>query len=395
MKKRLLAVLIVVAISSNCYAQQNFLDTIWSGGIMRTFKVYIPAIYDSQTPRPLVFLFHGLGENASIMENLSKFRSVADTANFILVSPNGTVGTVFPAGFGQSWNNFDFDAVDDVLFVSNLIDTLVGTYNIDTSRIYSAGYSNGGFMGYDLACRLSHRIAAIASVSGSIDITRFPTCDPGREVPVMEIHGTNDSTVPYDGGSFAGIDFLSVDTIINYWIDNNQCNNSPVITELPDIDPSDGSSITEYMYMDCANETEVLLLKVLDGTHTWPGSSEFGSNQDIIADQEIWRFFLRHKLPASITSTSAIIPDLEYSIYPNPASSFLNVSWGESQKMYAPDELLISDLYGRIVLVQQLEGNGPINQVTINLHKLPSGFFVLFSKHDGQLSALEKFIVTK
>ena len=329
------------------------------------------------------------------MESLSKFRSVADTANFILVSPNGTVGTVFPEGFGQSWNNFDFDAVDDVLFVSNLIDTLVGTYNIDTSRIYSAGYSNGGFMSYDLACRLNHRIAAIASVSGSIDITRFPTCDPGREVPVMEIHGTDDSTVPYDGGSFAGIDFLSVDTIISYWVDNNQCSNPPVVTELPDIDPSDGSSVTEYKYMDCANETEVLLLKVTDGPHTWPGSSEIGSNQDIIADQEIWRFFLRHKLPSSTTSTSAIMPDLEYSVYPNPASNFLNVSWGESLKMYAPDELVISDLYGRIVLVQPLEGSGPFNQVTISLRELPSGLFVLFSRHDGQLSAIEKFMVTK
>ncbi|MBK6993546.1 MAG: hypothetical protein IPH31_00965 [Lewinellaceae bacterium] len=133
MKKNLLFALLILVLPTQCFTQENFLDTIWSGGIMRTFRVYVPAMYDAQTPTPLIFNFHGSGGSAVNFESATKFRSVADTANFILITPNGTVDPVYPQ-FGQIWNNFTCcSPVDDVLFVSNMIDSL-SIYNIDLAE---------------------------------------------------------------------------------------------------------------------------------------------------------------------------------------------------------------------------------------------------------------------
>ena len=369
------------------FAQQNYLDTIWSGGNLRTFRVYIPAVYDGQTARPLVFQFHGVGSTAVDMENYTSFRSVADTANFILITPDGMVGTFLPAGYGQTWNNFDFNLVDDVLFVSNLIDTLAGFFNIDTTRIYSAGFSNGGFMGYDLACRLNERIAAVASVGGSIGTSRISTCSPGQAVSVIEIHGTSDPVVPFDGGSFAGIEFVSTDTVMSFWMENNQCDASPIVTNLEDVNTSDGSTVVKYEYPNCADGTELVLLKILNGGHTWPGAIGPNTNQDIIADQEIWRFFLKHQLPTT-TETIELNPSFEWKVYPNPASDFLHIS-------QAPDEILIADLLGRVIQLQRFSKSDTNTQVTIDLNGLPSGSYFLLARREGQQTALKRFVVLK
>lgn len=361
---------------------------------MRTFKVYLPAIYDGQTPRPLVFQFHGVSSAAWQFEIYTKFKSVADTANFILITPNGTVGTLLPSSYGQTWNNIDFDSVDDVLFVSNLIDTLMGSYNIDTTRIYSAGFSNGGFMGYDLACRLDQRIAAIASVGGSVGTRRLTACSPGRAVPVLEIHGTSDPVIPYGGGSFAGISFFPVETVIFFWRDNNQCDISPIISNLPDINTSDGSTVVKYEYPNCADGSEVELLKILNGGHTWPGASGPNTNQDIIADQEIWRFFLRHQL-ATTTETAEVDTPLEWKVYPNPASDLLTISWNSDRERPAPDAISISDLLGRTILTQRFEKSSFSNEVTINLNSLSSGSYLLLAMKDGQPITFHRLIVLK
>lgn len=339
----------------------------------------------------MVFLFHGVANNSIDFENYTSFRSIADTANFILITPDGTVGTFLPPAFGQTWNNFDFNLVDDALFVSNLIDTLTGLFNIDTTRIYSAGFSNGGFMGYDLACRFNHRIAAIASVSGSIGAVRFPTCSPGRPVSIMEIHGTADPVVAYDGGAFAGIDYLPVDTVLSYWIANNQCDDSPIETNLEDVNTTDGSTVVKYEYPNCANNEEIVLLKVIGGGHTWPGALGPDTNQDIIADQEIWRFFLKHQLP---TASGTVEPGrfFEWVVFPNPALDFLNVSLSDDQRM---EEIMIVDLLGKVVQLKRFETRDINTLVTIGLNGLPSGSYFLLARMEGQQTAIKRFVVMR
>ncbi|MBK9457533.1 MAG: hypothetical protein IPO24_19130 [Bacteroidetes bacterium] len=134
------------------------------------------------------------------------------------------------------WNIFGAPGtgVDDVAFLSALIDSLDAEYNIDLNRVYSTGMSNGGFMSHALACELSNRIAAIASVTGSIDKDRMPFCDPQHNTPVMQIHGTADETVPYDGN----FEFLPVDSVVSYWVKQNHCDATPEFTEVRILLPS-------------------------------------------------------------------------------------------------------------------------------------------------------------
>lgn len=394
MKKALLLPFVSFLFFVQGFSQQNYLDTIYSDGNLRTFRVYIPAVYDGQTPRPMVFQFHGVSMTSSIMEDYTSFRSVADTANFILITPDGLVGTFLPPAFGQTWNTIDFDLVDDALFVSNLIDTLTGLFNIDTTRIYSAGFSNGGFMGYDLACRLNDRIAAIASVGGSVGSSRLPTCSPGRAVSAMEIHGTADPVVSFDGGAFAGIDYLPVDTVLSYWIGNNQCDASPTVTNLDDVNTSDGSTVVKYEYPNCADGSELVLLKVIGGGHTWPGALGPDTNLDIIADQEIWRFFLKHQLPTT-SGTVEVNPPFEWVVYPNPASDYLHISWESNQEPQAPDEMMIVDVFGRVIRLHRLAQTGIHTQLTIDLNGLPPGSYFLLARKEGQQTGLRRFVVLR
>ncbi len=369
--KKILFAFIFFAFQAHLISQQNYLDTIWSGGILRTFKVYVPTIYDGLTARPLVFHFHGVGNTAAAFENYTKFKNVADSANFILVTPNGTIGTALPPNYGQAWNNFDTSSVDDVLFVSNLIDTLLNQYTIDTTRIYSVGFSNGGFMGYDLACRLGNRIAAIASVGGSIGTLRLPSCNPSRAVPIVEIHGTMDPVVPYNGGSFASISLSPVDSVINLWIGNNQCDVVPIVSELPNTNTSDGSTVIKYKYQNCADNTSVELFKIIGGGHTWPGNPGAFTNQDIIADQEIWLFFLKHSLPTT-NSTSEQLNFGDFKIFPNPTSDYLLVHFPNNSTTIRKN-ITIFDPAGRACLKATLNSN----ENRINIGQLPSGMYFL------------------
>ena len=188
--------LLLQAVINPLPAQVNLTDSIVSGGIYRSFMFYVPAVYSHLKAVPLIFDLHGLGSNNAQQEYYGEFRPIADTADFILVLPNGTVGAN-----GRGWNNFATPGtgVNDLGFLSALIDTIEKRYAIDPSRIYSTGMSNGGFMSYDLACFLNQRFAAIASVSGSMIQIHKSACSPQHPTPVMEIHWTADPVVSFPG----------------------------------------------------------------------------------------------------------------------------------------------------------------------------------------------------
>ena len=121
-------------------AQTSISGTIQSGGLTREYLLYVPAIYTGNTPAPLVLNLHGYGSNSTQQQVYGNFRPIADTANFLVVHPNGTLD---PQG-NRFWNTFLIPStVDDVAFISDLIDTLESMYNIDPNRIYSTGMSNG------------------------------------------------------------------------------------------------------------------------------------------------------------------------------------------------------------------------------------------------------------
>jgi polyhydroxybutyrate depolymerase len=198
MKYRLFLTIFCSFLHLSADAQQTINASITNGGIQRDYILYVPANYTGTSGVPLLFNFHGFTSNATQQMFYGDFRSIADTAGFIIVHPEGTLDnngiTHFNVGWGAS-------TVDDVAFSSALIDSISAQYNIDQDRVYSTGMSNGGFMSFKLACELSDRIAGIASVTGSILPLTLSNCNALHSTPIMQIHGTTDGTVPYNGGA--------------------------------------------------------------------------------------------------------------------------------------------------------------------------------------------------
>ena len=262
-------------------------NTISVDGVDREFILYIPSTYDSTDAVPLMLNFHGWTMSASDQMNLSDMRTLSDSENFILVYPQGTKFRNRPFG-STHWNVGSWttgSTSDDIGFVDKLIDHISVNYNIDLERIYACGYSNGGFFSHELACNLSNKIAAIGTVSANMSTRTKDNCNPSHPTPVVTVSGTNDNEVSYDGTNFEGQ--ISHNEVLNYWINYNQTDENPIISNLPNIDTNDGSTVELYQYKNGNNDVEIEHFKVVDGGHDWPGT--YG-NMDIDANSIIWGF---------------------------------------------------------------------------------------------------------
>ena len=308
-------------------AQQTINASITHDGIERDYILYVPEIYDGSTAVPLVLNFHGFGSSASQQMFYGDFRDIADTEGFLLVHPEGTtlIGNQFwNVGFpGLS------STIDDVGFTEALIDELATLYTIDLDRVYATGMSNGGFMSFLLACQLSEKIAAVASVTGSMTQDTFDDCNAQRPTPVLQIHGTEDDVVLYNGNTLS----IPIADVISYWVDYNNCETTPTTTTLPDIDVSDGSTVEHSVYEDGDNGSTTEHMKVIGGGHTWPGSviNSPGTNQDIDASMEIWLFFSRFDINGPLSVNE--FEKNQVTIYPNPTNSTINLSLSFSEEV--------------------------------------------------------------
>lgn len=258
--------------------------SIESGGLTRTFRVHVPDSYDPTVPMPVVLNFHGYSSNASQQELLSGMLDEADAQGFIAVHPQGTGATPsWNAGVccGEAIDNL----VDDVQFVSDMLDALESSLCVDTERVFSTGMSNGGFMSHRLGCELSSRITAIAPVAGVMGMV---SCEPGRPVPVMHFHGTLDSLVPYEGNAAAGMP--SVETTVADWAARNGC--ADTTTEVY----READSHCEA-FDDCPAGGDVVVCTVEGGGHTWPGGLPVPAlghtTSALSATAEMWKFFTR------------------------------------------------------------------------------------------------------
>ena len=262
-------------------------------GKIRNYVVFLPTNYNGTTNLPLVIYLHSYGWTAQKGMNYTSLNQVADTNDFIVVYPSGRSNWNSGVEDNPSWPTPD---INDVGFINALIDTLSINYSIDLERIYATGYSNGGFMAYKLACQLSHRIAAIASVGGVMSTNIAAECNPLRPMPVLQIHGTEDTWVSINGDT----GWQSVDQTLTYWIDFNNCVKVDTAI-LQDTDSTDGSTVEKISYTNCTNNSNVIYYEVINGGHTWPGAGPTGysagnTNQDFNASVEIWNFFKDYQL---------------------------------------------------------------------------------------------------
>ncbi|MDX1651214.1 MAG: PHB depolymerase family esterase [Brumimicrobium sp.] len=323
----------------NIQAQSNLTKTIQHDGMTREYKIYIPASYVNGNPVPLVFNLHGYTSNMTQQEVYGDFRPIADTANFIIVHPNGT----FDNSGNRWWNAYGLAAPDDVDFISKLIDSVSADYSIDPERIYSTGMSNGGFMSFELACTLGNRIAAVASVTGTMPAGSFSGCNAPKPTPIMQIHGTADPTVPYNGSA----SLESVPAVVGYWVGQTNSNTTPTVINVPDTDPNDGCTAEHYIYPGGDQNSSVEHFKIINGGHTWPGAPvNIGTtNHDIDASVEIWRFFSKYRLNELLSVEESDKPADELKVYPNPSEGQLNLYFSQGSGSYE-----IIDALGRIVL---------------------------------------------
>ena len=243
----------------------------------REYIIYVPENFTGTSSLPLLLSFHGLSSNMNFNYDYTNFDELAERENFIVVHPNG---------IDNRWtlsatNNPDID------FIEALLNQLENDYNIASNRIYSTGMSNGGNFSFTLACGLNDRIAAIASVTGLMLQMAIGDCIPSRPLAVLHIHGTEDLIANYafvQGG-------------LDFWTDHNNTNDFPIISDIPNIDSGDGSTVKRFEYLNGNSNVEVQHLKITGGGHEWPG---FSGNMDINASDEVWNFVKSFDLSGKI-----------------------------------------------------------------------------------------------
>lgn len=259
--------------------------TTTSGGLERSYEIYIPAGIVTDEPAPLVFVFHGYSGNAKAARLISGFNRFANEHKFIAVYPNGTGESLETL----SWNGgrccfyaSDHD-VDDVGFVSQMVTELSEQYAIDPHRIFAAGMSNGGIFSYRLACELADIFAAVAPVAGSF---LYEPCTPSEAVSILHIHGLNDEVVPFDGINrmleLADVGFIPVEEGLVFWAGEDGCTSAP--------DVSVDGNVTHTAYLSCRDGTAVELYAIAGVSHTWPII-------ELQSSRIIWEFFETHPKP--------------------------------------------------------------------------------------------------
>lgn len=259
-------------------AGETTMRTLTSGGIVREYTVHVPARYQPSRPYPVVLSFHGHKRTSKYQEELSGFSAY----DAISVYPQGLTGTD-----GESaWTGAPYSAAaDDVLFTSDLLNTLQRELCVDARRIYAAGKSNGGgFVGV-LACRMPGRIAAFAPVAGAF-YPQGGACHPSRPAPIIDFHGKADKTIPYTGNPAKGLPTLQ-DWLAG-WAKRNGCFSRP-------IEYSPKAEVTVQRWIGCSLEH----YRIEGAAHVWPSTAPNNDSATptvMNATPVIWRFFLAHLL---------------------------------------------------------------------------------------------------
>ncbi len=280
--------------------------TVPAGGLQRRYLVHVPAKLDLTQPAAVVLAFHGGGGNPQSMVRLSGLNAKADAAGFLVVYPYGTgrlADNLLTFNGGGCCGYAMENKVDDVAFTRALLDDLATVARVDTNRVFATGLSNGGIVAHYIAAQLSDRIAAIAPVGGPLMVD---TIQPRRPVAVMHFHGTGDEFAPFKGGYGKGsfgrnkgvTDFKSVEHTLQAWVKANGCKSVPEVVALPD-KADDGMKSTRKTWSGGRGGSEVVLIEIEKGGHTWPGQKPIvamlgPSTMDISANDLMWEFFQRH-----------------------------------------------------------------------------------------------------
>lgn len=273
----------------------RFDETITVDGLVRNYTLNLPPDYYDSSGFCLVIALHGGGGSPSQFERTSFLTDKSKASGFIVVYPEGT-GIIKTWNAGTCCGSAITHQINDVKFISQLIDQLIAVYKINPKKVYATGHSNGGMMCYRLACELSNKIAAIAANSSTMVLTS--ACNPARAMPVLHLHSKLDQHVVYTGGPGDGISGVycpPLDSVLNVFSLKNSCSNpSQVIFS--------NNLYTFKKWSSCTNNVSIQYYLTNDGGHGWPGGLPGGPNSDtpsiaINADDLLWEFFQQYQLP--------------------------------------------------------------------------------------------------
>jgi polyhydroxybutyrate depolymerase len=321
-------------------------DSLLVDSLKREYLLHVPASYDGNDSVPLIIALHNAYGNAAGFESMTDLSIKSDSEGFIVAYPNGT-------GNPRMWNAGNCcgaamtDSINDVGFISLLIDTLSKKYNIDASRIYATGFSNGSVLAYRLAAELSDKISGIACMSGQMMLDE---CNPDNPVSIIHFHALDDYSVPYEGGSGSGYEWPSVESIIDLWAGLNECSNTPDTI-------FDQAGVVGKRWEGA--DANIIVYTFPKGGHAWVESP-------ISATDLLWEFF---------STGNAVPPDMPASLndrfnnhdyqndfvvkYPAPfgGNNTIIITSNINENL----KVMIFDIYGRLIKNEETSGKGDHN----------------------------------
>jgi polyhydroxybutyrate depolymerase len=277
-------------------------ETVWDG-YPRTFSFYKPSKLAANPA--LVFVFHGSGGSVAQSRGVFgyAFEQLAEVYGFVLV---------YPDGYEQHYNGCrkagPYDAntlkIDDVGYMRSLVDIFVRQLSVDRKAVFATGVSNGGQMALRLALEAPDLVAAVAPLATSMPSDDNMDCTAsGKPVSFLLMNGTDDPMNPYLGGTVAlyglygdrGDVLSSLDTVA-YWADLAGYTGQPETFNLYDTVVEDDSTV-EISQWQASGRKTVALYTIVGGGHNAPHPHMQlpkllgGTNNDIVAAEEIWKFF--------------------------------------------------------------------------------------------------------
>lgn len=277
-------------------------------GLERVYRLYVPSSIQGKKP-PLVLLLHGGGSDGRRLDRFTGFNRIAENEGVILLVPDGVERHWNDGRVSTGYRAHDTN-IDDVGFISELIDRVSSEFNVDKDRVYVAGISNGGMMSYRIGLELPEKVAAIAPVVASLPEPLASKTFKDIPVPVVIVNGTDDPLVPWNGGEVTFMRktlgrVLSTPDTVSFWRKHNHSSATCTTSTLSDNDPSDGIKVLRSEYKGGPDGSgDVVLYAVEGGGHTWHGPrpmvqylppARIGrASRDFDATEVIWEFFQKH-----------------------------------------------------------------------------------------------------
>lgn len=310
------------------WAEHTAQPTI-STDLPRSYTVYVPSSYDADVPMPIVLSLHGRGANNLSQASSTDFNPLAEEMGFIVVYPQAYDAFYNdPLLADAVWNyNLGIPGMealtwDDDAFLDTLVDDLANDLNIDMSRVYVNGLSNGGYMTNRLACTRADRYAAFAAVAATAPFGMSQLCEDGQHAPIMFYHGTADRISPWEGELLTNdatgqqIYILApMPNTLSFWLSQNGCDETYDRTDMDSTDPQ--SRVVFVRYTECPSDAGVEIYTVIDGGHVWHGVEDFSSpvlgevNMDVNASYAIWAFYSGYTLDGYDPDTAVTLQEIE------------------------------------------------------------------------------------